>query len=79
MAAFEESFASFVGTKHCVACNSGTDALYLVFRMMGIGDGDEVITQANTFIATALGASNCGAWASAPHVGGRPPTCMSRG
>lgn len=50
---FEEQFAQAVGVHHCVACNSGTDALYLALRAVGVGPGDEVITTPFTFIATA--------------------------
>jgi dTDP-4-amino-4,6-dideoxygalactose transaminase len=57
---FEKAFAEFTSTKYCVGCNSGTDALYLVMNFLGLSAGDEVITQANTFIATILGASNLG-------------------
>lgn len=50
---FETALAQYVGTSHCVACNSGTDALYLALRILGIGPGDEVITSPFTFIATS--------------------------
>lgn len=50
---FEQQFASYVGTHYCVACNSGTDALYLALRALNIGVGDEVITTPFTFVATA--------------------------
>ena len=46
---------------HAVGVNSGTDALILALKFLGIGPGDEVITQGNTFVATCLGASNNGA------------------
>lgn len=58
---FEKEFAAWCGAKHCVACASGTDALMLAFRSLGIGAGDEVVIQANTFIATPLGAQLAGA------------------
>ncbi|HZV01578.1 MAG TPA: DegT/DnrJ/EryC1/StrS family aminotransferase [Planctomycetota bacterium] len=48
----ERSFARVIGTKHAVGVNSGTDALMLSLRALGVGHGDEVITAANTFIAT---------------------------
>lgn len=51
--AFEQSFASYIGTAECIAVNNGTAALQLVLEALGIGPGDEVITVANTFIATA--------------------------
>jgi len=41
---FERMFADYVGVSECVACNSGTDALYLALRALQIGSGDEVIT-----------------------------------
>jgi dTDP-4-amino-4,6-dideoxygalactose transaminase len=50
---FEKDFAAYCGTSHCVAVNSGTAALHLVLASLGIGPGDEVITVAHTFIATA--------------------------
>lgn len=50
---FEQEFAAFSGTKYSIPCGNGTDALWLVLMAMGIGAGDEVITNANTFFATA--------------------------
>lgn len=50
---FEQAFAEYVGTAHGIGCNSGTDALYLSLLALGIGAGDEVITSAFTFFATA--------------------------
>ncbi len=50
---FEESFARYVGAKHCIGVSSGTSALELTLRALGVGEGDEVILPANTFIATA--------------------------
>ncbi|MEM8639540.1 MAG: DegT/DnrJ/EryC1/StrS family aminotransferase [Cyanobacteria bacterium P01_G01_bin.54] len=58
---FEAAFAAYVGTPHCVGCNSGTDALYLALRVLDIGPGDEVITSPFTFIATAEMISAVGA------------------
>lgn len=59
--AFEQAFAAFSGTKHCIGVANGTDALELVLRAAGIGSGDEVILPANTFIATALAVARAGA------------------
>merc|ERR1712129_567596 len=61
VAKFEKEFAAFVGAKDCIGLNSGTDALVLAFKALGIGPGDEVITQGNTFVATCLGITNNGA------------------
>lgn len=52
---FEQEFAEFTGRKYCVGLNSGLDALIMSVRALGIGKGDEVIVQANTYIATVLG------------------------
>ena len=59
--AFEEEFASYVGTKYCIGVASGLDAITLILRAMNIGEGDEVILPSNTFIATVLAVSYCGA------------------
>ena len=61
VAAFEKEWAEFVGTKHAVGVGSGTDPLLMILRALGIGSGDEVITAANTFIATAEAISFAGA------------------
>lgn len=58
---FEEEYASFCEAKYCVGVANGLDAIYLILRAMGIGEGDEVIVPSNTFIATALAVSNVGA------------------
>lgn len=50
--ALEAEIASYIGTKHAIGLNSGTDALHLALRAMDIGKGDEVITVAFTFVAT---------------------------
>lgn len=52
--AFEKSFAEYCGTKYCIGCGNGLDALVLALRALDIGAGDEVIVPSNTFIATAL-------------------------
>jgi dTDP-4-amino-4,6-dideoxygalactose transaminase len=57
---FEQQLAAYVGTTECVACNSGTDALYMAIRAIGIQAGDEVITTPFTFIATAETVSAAG-------------------
>lgn len=58
---FEEEFAAYTGRKYCVGLNSGLDALIMSVRALGIGEGDEVIVQANTYIATVLGITENGA------------------
>ena len=58
---FEKQFAAYNGVDECVACNSGTDALFLALRALEIGAGDEVITTTFTFIATAEVISAVGA------------------
>ncbi len=52
---FEKEFAEYVGTKYSVGLASGLDALWLAFRVLGIGKGDEVIVQGNTYIASVMG------------------------
>ena len=59
--AFEKEFASYIGVSHCIGLNSGLDALVLALRAVGIGPGDEVIVQANTYIATVLAITENGA------------------
>ncbi len=61
VAEFEQEFARYCGTRHAIGVNSGLDALTLALEASGIGPGDEVITVANTFIATACSISQCGA------------------
>jgi dTDP-4-amino-4,6-dideoxygalactose transaminase len=58
---FEEEFAEYIGAKHCVGLASGLDALWMAFRILGIGKGDEVIVQANTYIASVMGITMNGA------------------
>ena len=58
---FEQEFAAYCETKYAVGVDSGTSAIELALRAYGIGAGDEVITAANTFIATALAISYTGA------------------
>jgi aminotransferase EvaB len=50
--AFEAKFAQYVGARHCIGTNNGTDALILALKAAGVGNGDEVITVCNTFYAT---------------------------
>src|SRR5262249_17910866 len=57
----ERWFASFIGVRHAIGVGSGTAAIELTLRALGIGRGDEVITAANTFIATAAAISAAGA------------------
>lgn len=52
---FEDRFAKYIGVKHCIGVNSGTDALILGIRALGIGEGDEIIVPAMTYIASILG------------------------
>lgn len=61
VAEFEAAFAKLCGCDHGVGVSSGTDALKLAYRAVGVGPGDEVVMPANTFIATAEAASHMGA------------------
>lgn len=58
---FERRFAELIGTRHAVGVNSGTDAIKLPLKALGVGHGDEVITAANTFIATVGAIAELGA------------------
>ena len=58
---FEKAFAAAHSTSHCIGLSSGTDGNHAVLWALGIGPGDEVVIPANTFIATAWGATLCGA------------------
>lgn len=58
---FEQEFAKYIGVKYCVGLASGLDALWIAVRMLGIGEGDEVIVQGNTYIASVMGISINGA------------------
>lgn len=59
--AFEGAFADYLGSKYCIGCGNGLDALMLGLKALGIGAGDEVIVPSNTFIATALAVTCVGA------------------
>jgi len=59
--AFESEFAEYCEVKYCIGVGNGLDALHLILRAMNIGEGDEVIVPANTFIATWLAVSYTGA------------------
>ena len=61
VARFEEEFAAYCEAPHAVGVDSGISAIELALRAFGVGAGDEVITQANTFVATALAISSVGA------------------
>ncbi|MBI3506697.1 MAG: DegT/DnrJ/EryC1/StrS family aminotransferase [Proteobacteria bacterium] len=61
VAEFEEKVQAFVGIKHCVGLNSGTDALMIGLWAMGIGKGDEVITPALSFVASTASIAHIGA------------------
>lgn len=58
---FENNFAKLLGVKHCVGVGNGTDAIYIVLKMLGIGNGDEVITVANSWISTSETITQTGA------------------
>ena len=59
--AFEAEFAAYVDARHCVGLANGLDALHLALRAMDVRPGDEVIVPSNTYIATWLAVSQCGA------------------
>ena len=61
VAMFEEEFAKYAGAKYCVGLASGLDALWIAFRILGIGEGDEVLVQGNTYIASVMGITINGA------------------
>lgn len=61
--AFEKEFAEYCGTKYCIGVGNGLEALHLILRAYGIGEGDEVIVPSNTYIAT---------WLSVNYVGAKP-------
>ena len=59
--AFEGEFADYCGVRHCIGVGNGLDALQLILRGYGIGEGDEVIVPSNTYIATWLAVTHAGA------------------
>ncbi len=61
VSAFEKEFSHYCGVRYGAGVGSGTDALYLALKAAGIGEGDEVVTVANSFVATALAISFTGA------------------
>lgn len=61
VSSFEEEFAAYTGGNYCVGLASGLDALWIAFRVLGIGTGDEVIVQGNTYIASVMGITINGA------------------
>lgn len=61
VSSFEEEFATYTGGNYCVGLASGLDALWIAFRLLGIGKGDEVLVQGNTYIASVMGITMNGA------------------
>ncbi len=61
VSSFEQEFADYVGSKYCRGVANGLDALWIAFRVLGIGAGDEVIVQGNTYIASVMGITINGA------------------
>jgi len=59
--AFEEEWAMYIGSKYCVGLASGLDALWISFRLLNVGEGDEVIVCANAYIACVMGITMNGA------------------
>src|SRR6187402_1473821 len=58
---FEQAFAALYGAKHVIPCANGTDSLYIIMKMLGIGAGDEVITAANSWISSSETITQTGA------------------
>lgn len=61
LSSFEQEFAAYTGADYCVGLGNGLDALWMAFRVLGIGQGDEVIVQGNTYIASVMGITINGA------------------
>jgi dTDP-4-amino-4,6-dideoxygalactose transaminase len=59
--AFEKEFTHWIGGRYAVGLNSGSDALFLALKALGVGDGDEVITVSHTFVSTVDAIVRCGA------------------
>ncbi|WP_250480633.1 DegT/DnrJ/EryC1/StrS family aminotransferase [Caballeronia sp. GAOx1] len=58
---FEKAFAEYTGTRHTIGVGNGLDALHIALLAMGVSEGDEVIVPSNTYIATWLAVTQCGA------------------
>ena len=58
---FEKEWAAYIGAKHCVGLASGLDALWISFKLLGVGEGDEVLVCSNAYIACVMGISMNGA------------------
>jgi dTDP-4-amino-4,6-dideoxygalactose transaminase len=58
---FEQRFATIYGVKHVIGCGNGTDSLYILMKMLGIGSGDEVLTPANSWISSSESITQAGA------------------
>src|ERR1700722_4792948 len=58
---FEQEFANAYGVKNVIGCGNGTDSLYIIMKMLGIGNGDEVITPANSWISSSESITQAGA------------------
>ncbi len=58
---FEQDFSQFIGIKNCISCANGTDALQITLKALGIGEGNEVIVPANSFISTSESVTAVGA------------------
>lgn len=61
----EERLAAYCGAKYCISCANGTDALQIALMALGVGPGDEVVTPAFSYIATAEAAALLPAWYAA--------------
>ena len=55
---FEENFANYITTKHCIGVANGTDAIEIAVKSLDLSSDDEIITQANTYVATCFGVTN---------------------